>query len=63
MADLLEQRILCPYCNEPITLLVDPSVDYQEYIEDCQVCCRPIEITASISMNGELDLQVRDENE
>ena len=33
----------CPFCFEEISILVDPSVDDQTYIEDCQVCCRPIQ--------------------
>jgi hypothetical protein len=44
-------------------VLVDTSVDYQDYIEDCQVCCRPIELTASLNIEGELFLTVRHENE
>jgi len=63
MAELIEQRILCPYCNEPITVLVDTSVDYQEYIEDCQVCCHPIEMTASVDFESDVNLVVRHENE
>jgi len=63
MNEQIEQRILCPNCNEPIVVLVDPSVDYQEYIEDCQVCCRPIEMVASIDMDGDLNLEVRHEDE
>lgn len=38
-------NVQCPYCGEPITLLIDDSVDRQRYVEDCQVCCRPIEVT------------------
>jgi len=34
--------ITCPYCGETIEIMADPSVVRQEYIEDCQVCCRPI---------------------
>ncbi len=34
----------CPYCGEPITLVVDLSVPEQDYIEDCFVCCRPIRV-------------------
>jgi len=37
-----EKTIQCPYCWEPIAVLVDPSAPEQEYVEDCQVCCRPI---------------------
>ena len=63
MNELIEREILCPYCNESITLFVDASVDNQDYIEDCQVCCRPIELTASLNIEGELFLTVRHENE
>lgn len=44
----------CPYCWERISMLIDNSIPYQSYIEDCEVCCNPIQITASIS-NGELE--------
>jgi hypothetical protein len=46
MSELLhEADTHCPYCGEPITLVVDLSVDGQTYIEDCFVCCRPIRVT------------------
>jgi hypothetical protein len=32
----------CPYCLAPISVLVDPSVPEQAYVEDCEVCCHPI---------------------
>ncbi|HEY0893029.1 MAG TPA: CPXCG motif-containing cysteine-rich protein, partial [Cellvibrio sp.] len=28
----------CPYCGEPISVLVDCSLEQQTYVEDCQVC-------------------------
>ncbi|WP_046742925.1 CPXCG motif-containing cysteine-rich protein [Kordia zhangzhouensis] len=34
----------CPYCWEEISMLVDISVRTQKYIEDCEVCCNPIEV-------------------
>jgi hypothetical protein len=39
-SDVVE--IGCPYCGEIIEVVVDLSVPYQEYVEDCSVCCRPI---------------------
>lgn len=42
---LSEQPVGCPFCGETITLLVDASAGSQTYIEDCQVCCRPIQVT------------------
>jgi hypothetical protein len=43
---MLEQLpLFCPYCGEPIELLVDEGGgEYQEYVEDCPVCCRPWEV-------------------
>lgn len=43
--ETLQEEILieCPYCGERITVLIDPSVDNQSYVEDCSVCCRPIQ--------------------
>ncbi|MBM4207807.1 MAG: CPXCG motif-containing cysteine-rich protein [Gammaproteobacteria bacterium] len=32
----------CPYCGEPISILIDESAGAQSYYEDCAVCCRPI---------------------
>ncbi len=53
----------CPYCGEPIQLLIDWSVEQQEYIEDCQVCCRPIVIATSVSEGSEPQVWLRTENE
>lgn len=35
----------CPYCGERISMLLDLSAGCQRYIEDCEVCCNPIEIS------------------
>jgi hypothetical protein len=42
---LTEQSVHCPFCGEALTLLLDPSAGSQTYIEDCEVCCRPMQIT------------------
>lgn len=60
---LQESTISCPYCGELITLLVDASVEDQQYIEDCQVCCRPMNIRVIVSANGECQIEARDEND
>ncbi|MFK7832327.1 MAG: CPXCG motif-containing cysteine-rich protein [Winogradskyella sp.] len=41
-----EQFFQCPYCWEQISMLIDVSQTYQSYIEDCEICCNPIQITA-----------------
>jgi len=38
----------CPFCGESISLLLDPSAGGQSYIEDCQVCCRPMQINYDV---------------
>jgi transcription elongation factor Elf1 len=40
---LLEQFYNCPFCFTEVSILVDLSIRKQEYIEDCERCCRPIE--------------------
>ena len=42
MQGLTESTIHCPYCGEPNRVLLDPQEAGQSFIEDCQVCCRPI---------------------
>ncbi len=44
--------IHCPYCGETIAMAVDGSAVDQAYIEDCQVCCRPIEIAVAFDHDG-----------
>ncbi len=55
--------IYCPYCGEPITLVIDDSAGAQRYIEDCQVCCRPITVAVSIDENGECSAEVSAEDD
>lgn len=47
-------EIQCPYCGESIEILddVDDSGGEQQYIEDCQVCCSPINIAVSFDEDG-----------
>ncbi|MGY0557852.1 CPXCG motif-containing cysteine-rich protein [Lysobacter sp. A286] len=52
----------CPYCGESIQLLIDDSIEEQRYIEDCQVCCRPIRVAVDI-VDGELQVGTAAENE
>ena len=47
-------QVTCPYCGEPIEVVVDPSAGSQDYVEDCFVCCRPIEMQVEIAADGEL---------
>lgn len=51
MNQLASKTITCPYCGEPIELVIDCSIPDQEYIEDCEVCCRPINLLVTVKGN------------
>jgi len=40
----IEHFFTCPYCWQQISMILDSSIDEQSYVEDCEVCCRPIQI-------------------
>lgn len=44
-----EHFFQCPYCWEQISMLVDVSQNQQTYIEDCEICCNPIQVAITIS--------------
>jgi hypothetical protein len=39
---IIYESVTCPYCWETIEIGLDASVEQQQYVEDCSVCCRPI---------------------
>ena len=63
MAELSEQTIGCPYCGELISILVDDTLPEQRYVEDCQVCCRPIELDVAVTPNGDVIVNARSGDE
>lgn len=58
-----ECRVTCPYCWQLITLLVDTSVDNQDYVEDCHVCCRPISVFAECNAGEVVVVDARSQDE
>jgi hypothetical protein len=50
---LVDREITCPWCWESVTIELDLSAGGQGYIEDCHVCCQPIEIAFEVN-DGEL---------
>jgi len=55
---MVETDIACPHCGESFPLVVDTSQQDQSLVEDCSVCCRPIQLTIA-SRPGEI-LDVRE---
>ena len=56
---MLPTRVVqCPYCGESVELIIDDSVEQQSYVEDCRVCCRPINVDVSVDRDGDLSVRV-----
>jgi hypothetical protein len=55
-------EIQCPYCGETIDIVVDGSLEQQSYIEDCSVCCRPIELSVTV-MEDEVRVNAKRDDE
>jgi transcription elongation factor Elf1 len=43
-----ERFFLCPCCGAKVSVLLDLSVEHQKLTEDCEVCCRPLEIEYAV---------------
>lgn len=37
-----EVEIECPYCGAAFTALIEPGDAGADYIQDCEICCRPL---------------------
>ncbi|WP_190809855.1 CPXCG motif-containing cysteine-rich protein [Flagellimonas sp. S3867] len=48
---MYEHFFQCPFCWEEISFLLDNSIAKQTYVEDCEVCCNPIEVTTAFENN------------
>lgn len=60
----METTFLCAYCGEENDLFVDPSAgESQEYVEDCQVCCRPNLLRIAIDDDDHVVVQADRESE
>lgn len=57
----METEVQCPYCGEPTTVTGDEAGGRS--VEDCVVCCRPIDVTATLTADGELAVWVRRQDE
>jgi len=55
----MEYFLTCPYCGEEISMVLDLSVRRQTYIEDCEVCCKPIQIGYTVEDGGVAEFDAR----
>ena len=48
---MIEYYFDCPHCWENQLKMIDSSVEIQNFIEDCEVCCNPIEFDLVVKNN------------
>lgn len=53
----IEHFFTCPYCWQEISFVLDLSAGEQSYIEDCEVCCRPIQVKYSVDGDDVADFE------
>lgn len=57
------REVACPYCGEPVETLLDSPRDGLRYVEDCAVCCRPIEFRVALGPGGDLRVEALRDDE
>lgn len=54
-----ETEVTCPYCGETVVIALDPaSGAAQDYVEDCEVCCRPWQVKVQYDEMGKADVHL-----
>ena len=53
------ETIRCPFCGQAFETTVDTSITFQRFTIDCEVCCRPMEISVECAPGEVLSLEVR----
>jgi len=46
---MIEHFFTCPHCWQQISMLIDNSISEQSFIEDCEVCCNPLELNVEFN--------------
>jgi hypothetical protein len=58
-----DSEVWCPHCGEPGTVLIDPlGGGHQQYVQDCEVCCRPWAVTVRLDSEGGAAVDVNQED-
>jgi transcription elongation factor Elf1 len=55
----MEHFFTCPYCWQTISMVLDVSVAEQVYVEDCEICCQPIEVSYAVEDEALTDFEAR----
>jgi hypothetical protein len=54
-----EADVRCPYCRETVEIAIDPDGgEAQEYVEDCEICCKPWQVNVHYDVEGRAEVSV-----
>ncbi|MCG5055308.1 MAG: CPXCG motif-containing cysteine-rich protein [Myxococcales bacterium] len=57
----MNETVTCPFCGEPTEVMIDvepESTGTQSFVQDCDVCCHPMDVTAHVDDEGEVAVWV-----
>jgi transcription elongation factor Elf1 len=57
--EAMEHFFVCPHCGERISMVLDTSVKGQTYVEDCEVCCQPVEVRYTVKNDAVRHFEAR----
>lgn len=56
-----EIEVTCPYCSETVLIMLDPTGGgAQDYVEDCEVCCRPWQVSVRYDDRGAAEVHLEE---
>jgi transcription elongation factor Elf1 len=55
----MEHFFTCPHCWQEISMVLDASEPHQTYVEDCEVCCKPIQIEYTLNDDTVMEFEAR----
>jgi hypothetical protein len=54
----VSETISCPYCGQSFEIVVDTSIASQRFTTDCEVCCRPFEVSVECEPGEVMSIQI-----
>lgn len=57
-------HVVCPYCGEGVEIALDPGGGrMQQYVEDCEICCRPWLVRVTYGRDGGANVTIEAEDD
>jgi hypothetical protein len=55
----ISESIQCPFCGQVFEIAIDTSTPFLRFTTDCEICCRPFEVTAECEPGEILSLDAQ----